>query len=87
MEDDWGGSRGESIGHVGGKEDDEEGEEVRRRAESLGGEIVVAHFGEDFGEEDGEGGVGHVGEEEHSRRDPSDGVAEDGENLFGLEAG
>lgn len=87
VEDDGGSSGGESIGHVSGKEDDEEGEEVRRRAEGLGGKPVVAHLGEDFGEEDGEGGVGHVCEEEHGGGDPCNGVAENGEDLTGFETG
>lgn len=87
MEDDGGGAGGEAVGHVSCEEDDEEGEEVRGCAESLGGKAVVAHLGEDFREEDGEGGVGHVGEEEHGGGDPCNRVAEDGEDLTGLERG
>lgn len=85
MEDDGGGPGGEAIRHVGSEEDDEEGEEVRGCAQSLGGKAVVAHLGEDFREEDRERGVGHVGEEEHGGCDPCNRVAENGEDLTGPE--
>ena len=87
MEDNGDGAYAASVGHVRCEEEDDEGKEVRGRAERLGGERVVAHFGQDFGEEDGEGGEGHVGEEEHGGRDPRDGVAEHGNYFVGLEVG
>lgn len=47
----------------------------------------MAHGGEDGRQEDGEGGVRHVGEEEDGRREPGHRVAEDGEDVPGVEAG
>lgn len=87
VENDGDGPSAEAVGEVGGDEDEEKGDEERGRAEGLGGEVVEAHLGEDLGEEDGEGGVGHVGEEEHGGGDPGDGVAEDGEEGLALNAG
>lgn len=76
----------EAVGHVCCEENDEECDEIGRCAEGLRGERGVAHFSHDFGQEDGEGGVGHVCEEEHGCCDPGYGVAEDGEGFADLQA-
>lgn len=77
MENERYGSSPPSIGYVGSVEEDDERKEEGGCAESLCGDSVVAHFGHDFREEDGEGGVGHVGEKEHDCCNPSFGVYED----------
>ena len=47
----------------------------------------MAHFRHDLGEEDGEGRVGEVGEEEDGCGDPGDGIAEDGEEVTAFDSG
>lgn len=54
-----------SVCDVGCGYDEQEGEEVGGRGEALGGEVGEAHFGEDCGEEDGQGGEGDVAGEVH----------------------
>lgn len=86
VQDDGDGARAEAVRRVGRQQDDDKGDEVGRRRERLRGQRVVAHVGHDLGQEDGQGGVGHVGEEEHGRREPGDGVCEDEQQVAGLEA-
>lgn len=56
------------VRDVGCRQDDEEGDKVGGRREGLRRQGVVAHCAEDGGQEDGQGGVGHVGEEEDGGR-------------------
>lgn len=53
------------VSEPGCKDHKEEGDEVGGRGQALGVYGREAHLGEDGGEEDGEGGEGHVAGEVH----------------------
>ena len=65
MEDDEGAAGAKTVGEIRCEEDDDEGQEVGWCGEGLGDDGGVAHGLDDGGEEDGHGGEGHVGAEEH----------------------
>ena len=65
MEDHERGAGGVVVGEVGCEEDGDECDEVGWGGEGLGLKGCVAHFLDYGGEEDGEGGEGYVGAEEH----------------------
>lgn len=87
VEDDEVGAVAETVGEVGREDYDEEGEEVGGCGERLRDEDCVAHFVDHSGEEDGHGGEGHVGEEEHECCKVGLWVRDCGEHIVEVEAG